>query len=125
MSWGTDFTADVFLSHKSFDNEHQVKDVIENCQENIVRAEQLLTMMCSSTPKHIVPSDWKDDILLWLQNQSREQIEVIKEESLHLFKLNLYYELLLERKSSVDLNATDLSHDSVSDVVVTDAPQLV
>jgi hypothetical protein len=66
MGWGTDFTAEVFISRQTFQSLADVEDTIEEHQGNILTAELQLVALASATPRDIVPPDWAGEPALWI-----------------------------------------------------------
>lgn len=125
MVWGTDFTTSVFIARTHLENQYQIQDAIDECEKEIERATQYLAMLCSSTPKDIVSDEFKDDVVIWLQNQIEEQISSIREGAITSYQLTLYKESLDESQSPIDLHTTGLHLDQVNEVISPDPFKLV
>lgn len=46
MSWGTDFTADIYLSRERFENEYELDSKIEEIKDYIRIAREKILMIC-------------------------------------------------------------------------------
>lgn len=46
MSWGTDFTADIYLSRERFETEYELDEKIEETQDYIRVAREKILMIC-------------------------------------------------------------------------------
>lgn len=75
MSWGTDFTADIFLNRLVFQNKYELESKIEEVEHDINVIEKQISMFCASTPRDIVSDDWKDDAIMFLEIKTRELFE--------------------------------------------------
>jgi hypothetical protein len=77
MGWGTDFTANVYISRQIFKSLADVDDIIEEHQAEILSAELQLVALASATPKYIVPPDWADEPALWITKTVQDLISDI------------------------------------------------
>lgn len=96
MGWGTDFTANIFLNKVSYNTKDDVQDAIEDLQLEIVVYEQQIMMFASSTPKDIIPEDWKDNSIGFLFREINTLLREYNENLNNLFRLRLYLEHLNE-----------------------------
>ena len=46
-------------------------------------------MYCSTDIKQIIPEDWSEEPIRWLQNRINELLEQMEEDTITLFKLEL------------------------------------
>lgn len=46
MGWGTDFTADIYISRERFDNEHELDEKIKETKEWIQTVREKILMVC-------------------------------------------------------------------------------
>ena len=95
MSWGTDFTTNIFLSNMTFPN--GISDVEQKIKENENRInilKQQVQMFVSATPSDIIPKDWNEDPIIWLNNQIEDLFEDIEELLIRNVRLQLYVEHL-------------------------------
>lgn len=94
MGWGTDFTTDVYLSRLVFTNKYQVEDKIKEKEKEIADIKQKLSMFITATPNTIVPTDWNEDPIDWLNMKFNELFEELEELNFSLFRLDLYNQYL-------------------------------
>ena len=96
MGWGVDFQADIFLSHQDYQgNIYQVEGAIESCNEEIEVAKQEILMYCSATPKDLM-IDEDDNPISTIRSEVSEKFNIIKENIIKLYQLELYKEYLEE-----------------------------
>jgi hypothetical protein len=89
MSYGIDFKADVYLSRQDYgENPILVQDKIDELSHDMNEIIVRLKMYASATIKDIVPEEWMDDSITWLNNQMDELIEQYNE--YHTLRDNLY-----------------------------------
>jgi hypothetical protein len=89
MGWGIDFKANIFLSKMSFSNESELLELIKEKEDDIITYQKQILMYVSSNPKDIVPDDWKDEPIQFLQSEIERLFEVY-DTTLNLLK-DLYY----------------------------------
>lgn len=102
MSWGIDFSADIFLSHISISSEGELDDLIKEKEQDIVRYKEAILMYVSSSPREITPEDWKEESINFLQNQVNT-IFVDYDETMNLLKDLYYYKEYLGSKTSEEI----------------------
>jgi len=99
MSWGIDFIADVYLDRQDYNkNPYMVRDAIQSCEDEINSIESSIKMLCSATPKDIVPEEEKDNVLNWLQIIIEDNLSSLQELYVKKYKLSLYLEHLEDEK---------------------------
>lgn len=101
MSYGTDFKADIYISRKIFTSLDEVQEYRDELEEDIINDKAKVLMYVSSTPKDIIPDDWKDEPIRWLQDQLIELLTNIEENLNLLFKIDHYIEYLEENNITV------------------------
>ena len=79
MGWGTDFTANIYLDRMTFKTIQEVKNKIEENEKYINDAKQKIKMFVSSTPIGIVPDEFKDEPINWLNSEIDILFEIIDE----------------------------------------------
>ena len=94
MSWGTEFQTDIYLSRQEYKTKYEVEDRIKEIDLVINECEATLKMYASATPKDIVPSDFSEEPINWLNRQIDEQFEIYREYLLDRYRLELYLEYL-------------------------------
>ena len=97
MTWGTDFSIDIFLSRQEYKSKFDVEDKIKELDEQINDCESQIKMYVSATPKDIVPSEYSEEQISWLNNQINEHLEMYREYITDRFKLELYLEYLSQK----------------------------
>lgn len=68
MSWGTEFTTDIFLSHLTFKSKGMLTDAITDKEDDIANIESHIKMWASSTPKDIC-IDHSDDVIGFIASE--------------------------------------------------------
>ena len=104
MAWGTDFTTDVYLNRLVFTNKYQVEDKIKEKEKEVADIKQKMAMFITATPNTIVPTDWNEDPIDWLNMKFNELFEDLEEIQMSLFRLELYNAYL------EDNNITNIIH---------------
>lgn len=94
MSWGIDFTADIFLSRQSYSGKDEVQDKIRELDELITDCEGKLKMYATATPRDIISPDGSEDPINWISQRINEELELYREYLIDRFKLDLYLEYL-------------------------------
>ena len=79
MGWGTDFTANIYLDRMTFKTIQEVKNKIEENEKYINDAKQKIKMFVSSTPIGIIPDEFKDEPINWLNSEIDILFEIIDE----------------------------------------------
>ena len=108
MSWGTDFTTDIFLSHLVFQNIGMLKDAISDKENDLAEYEAQIKMWAASTPKDVFTAKGNDPLIATIAYEVDEVLAEYKEIALSLRDLNRYLE-------HVEENKIDLSHDQNAD----------
>jgi len=96
MGWGTEFKIDIYLNRQIFTSKLEVEEKIAELDKNIENSKSMLKMFAASTPNNIVSIDWKDDAIIWLNNEVNNIFESITEETIEKHNLQLYLEYLEE-----------------------------
>lgn len=92
MSYGTDFTADIFLNRQVYENKAQVESVIEDCEQTINVLERQLYLMAVSNVREITPKD--EEPLLWITANVDGILSELSDEVIKRYQLGLYLEFL-------------------------------
>ena len=61
MGWGTDFTIDMFINRQVFNTPYEVRDKLNDVEQEISKTETMLISYSCSSPKDIAGEEWKDD----------------------------------------------------------------
>ena len=88
MSWGTDFTSNIFISHKILTSKYDLENYIEEIEDDIKFYETRLQMLAIATPKDIVNAD--DNAISNIQIEVNDALEVLRECYVNLYKADLY-----------------------------------
>ncbi|MDA3856282.1 MAG: hypothetical protein PF569_08545 [Candidatus Woesearchaeota archaeon] len=102
MSWGIDFTTDIFLSRIQINSKEHLVDIIEEKEEDLKSIEALLKMYTSSNPKDIIPEDWKEESIMFL-NLKLEELFSDQRELIETLKDLYYYKEYLENEKIKEL----------------------
>lgn len=102
MSWGTEFKTDIYLSRQSYSSKYEVEEEMEKIENSIKDVENRIKMYVSSNPKDIIPDDWNEEPISWLNNNITEEFELYSECLIDRYKLNLYLKYLNENETKVD-----------------------
>lgn len=97
MGWGIDFKADIFLNRISIENMYQLEDIIEEKKKELLMCKEQIMMFTSSTPKDIIPEEWKEEPIRFLQNEVDSILEDYNE-NMNLLRDLYYYKEYLENK---------------------------
>ena len=95
MSWGIDFKADIFLSHVSINSVAELEDLIQEKEQDIARCKEQLLMYASSNPRDIIPGEWEEESISFIQNQIN-YVFTDYEEAYSILKDLYYYKEYLE-----------------------------
>jgi len=101
MGFGTEFKADIYISRKVFTSIAEVQDYRSELEDDIITDKAKVLMYVSATPKDVIPDDWKDEPIRWLQDQLVELLRNIEENLNLLFKIDHYLEYLKENNITV------------------------
>ena len=94
MGWGINFTTDIYLSKVSYPTKMSVEDKIKEYDESIDDCESQIKMYASSTPKDIIPKEWNEEPICWINERLLELFDVYYENTINRYKLSLYLEYL-------------------------------
>lgn len=95
MGYGIDFKADIYLNRISIENKYQLEDMVQEKEKELITYKEQIMMFVSSNPKDIIPDDWKDEPIRFLQNEV-DQIFEGYDENMNLLKDLYYYKEYLE-----------------------------
>jgi hypothetical protein len=97
MSWGITFKTEIELLRMSFNSIEEVKDKVKENDSLINSLEIEIKMFTSSNPKDIIPNDWNEQPIDWINNQITEKLNLLHEYIIENFKLSCYIEYLEEQ----------------------------
>ena len=98
MSWGTSFNTEIHLNRKIFQSKYEVEDYIKELEENINKDQTLLKMFVSSNIKDIVPKDWDEEPINFINHEIDKILEQLIEDLNDLQDVNRYLDYLIENK---------------------------
>lgn len=88
MSWGTEFTANIFIRNMDVKSIQEAKNLIETTTDEINQDTSYLKMLVSGNIKELTPSDTEP--LYFASNTVDELVESIREKTILIAYLNLY-----------------------------------
>lgn len=98
MSWGIDFTADIFLSRQNYDeNVYRVQSEIDDIRENMQSTKECMLMMVMGGANSVNTKDCENnecDPVDVLHSRFCELLDYYNEQQSHLYDLLLYKEYL-------------------------------
>ena len=94
MAWGTEFKADIYLNRMSFNSILEINSKLKENDLWIKSNKDKIKMLCSSNVRDVVPEEWKDEPVEWLNIQCNDYINQIIEYEKENQLLELYKEYL-------------------------------
>ena len=94
MGWGTEFRPYIYLSKEIYSTKSDIDDRIKELDKKINDCESTLKMHASSTPKDIVPPDFSETQIIWLNDQINQVLDDYQEYLLSRYRLYLYLEFI-------------------------------
>ena len=88
MSWGTEFTANIFIRNRDVKSIQEAKNLIETTTDEINQDTSYLKMLVSGNIKELTPSDTEP--LYFASNTVDELVESIREKTILVAYLNLF-----------------------------------
>ena len=101
MSWGTDFTAEIFLQGHIFYSKYELENKIKEIEILLQDYKSSIKMYAISNIRDIIPEDWKEDSVDYISSKIDELMEYYDETCMTLINLNHYLE------SNPDFNKKD------------------
>jgi hypothetical protein len=96
MGWGTDFTADIYLSKETYGSIYELEDKIKEDEKYLEDINAKILMYASSNPKDLVPEDWKDEPINFIHFEVKKLLDELYETDMLLCRRYLYLEYLKE-----------------------------
>lgn len=96
MSYGTEFSADIFLSRRIFYNQRELSEAVADVEEELRAYREILLMVAMSNPQDLVEAD--EDVLYATRNRVNDIIDNIMDKQGELTLLNIYQECINEGK---------------------------
>lgn len=88
MSWGTEFTANIFIRNRDVKSIQETKNLIETTTDETNQDTSYLKMLVSCNIKELTPSDTEP--LYFASNTVDELVESIREKTILVAYLNLF-----------------------------------
>jgi hypothetical protein len=98
MGWGTDFNVDLFLSKEQYSNLGTLEEAIESEELFKTSLEKQILMWASSNVKDIIPKEWKDEPITFINNNVGELLQNYDETCIHIYNLLLYKKSLNKKE---------------------------
>lgn len=92
MSFGTDFTCNIFLRSVVVEREYELDEHIKEAERTLERLRQMILMFAASNPKDIAPDDWSNERINFIHSKVTETLEEIEQYTKLLTDLNYYKE---------------------------------
>ena len=89
MGWGTTFNCEIFLSKENITSKEQLESLVEDKKLLLTEIKQKLAMFASANPRDIVPKEWEDESINYLNNNIQELVEDFT--NIHLQLVNYKY----------------------------------
>jgi len=89
MSWGTDFTYNVYISHKTFTCKEDVEQEIASVEESIRISKERILMFASSTPNAVIPQEWQEEAVRFIHTEVGDLLQEIMDDVKLLTKLEM------------------------------------
>ena len=89
MGWGTTFNCEIFLSKENITSKEQLESLIEDKKLLLTEIKQKLAMFASANPRDIVPKEWEDESINYLNNNIQELVEDFT--NIHIQLINYEY----------------------------------
>lgn len=99
MGWGVSYEREMYLHKQDYnDNPLQVQDKIDELEIEINNTKTKINMFASASPKDLLPKDWIEEPIRWINNEVDELIDYLHECIVHKHQLGLYLEYLNDKK---------------------------
>lgn len=92
MGWGTEFKCNVYFHKQYFRDEFELKDKIQELEDQVNLYKEQLLMFCASSPKDLITEDWKDEPIRFIHLNVKELLEELSETERALMKLYIVQE---------------------------------
>ena len=103
MGWGTDFTAEIYLNRQVFHSSYELDDKIDELENEINDIKGRLLMYASTNVKDIIPDEWKDEPITFIHLRVNEELALLQEKCVELYRLFLYKETNPDYTKNKDL----------------------
>lgn len=89
MSWGTEFTANVYLQRQIFESKGGAEDAIKESELEISRYKEQLLILASCNPRDLLQEE-DNDLINEIQNRITDIVNIIRDEQRNITLLNLF-----------------------------------
>lgn len=96
MTWGTRFNIEINIIREKYLSKSEVEETIKELVDNINDIISKIKMFATSSPSEIVPEDWNDEPINWINNEINDLFIYYDEYLSRHHNLNLYLEYLNE-----------------------------
>lgn len=103
MSWGTDFTTNIYLSRQVYRTEGEIEGEIISKKESLQKSKELILMYAIGNWSEIKD---KEDNIYTLQMIIDELVHDIAVTSVEIYKLELYLDAVKNDKAKLTTNTT-------------------
>lgn len=103
MSWGTDFTTNIYLSRQVYRTEGEIEGEIISKKESLQKSKELILMYAIGNWSEIKD---KEDNIYTLQMMIDELVHDIAVTSVEIYKLELYLDAVKNGKAKLTTNTT-------------------
>lgn len=104
MSWGIQFTTDVFIPRMKIETKEELLRTIVDTRMAINESTSRLLMLAAGTPKDIIVAEEEDCIIRKIKEEVEENVEELLESSLYLQKLEMFLQYI-EDNPDVDIKS--------------------
>jgi len=96
MGYGTSFKTEVYLNRQLFSHLLEVEDRVEDRRLQIEDAKRRLLMFASANVRDIVPDDWKEEPINWVNNHVVDLVADLIIDVRELVQLEAFVEYVKE-----------------------------
>ena len=104
MGWGTDFKADIYLNKQLYYTMSELEEAIQEREEDIQRAREMLLMMAVARPNDLATED--QEPLYAIRNMVNDHLEMIEDSIRDLLNLKAYKQAIEEGKAKLSKRET-------------------
>jgi DNA-binding transcriptional regulator WhiA len=79
MAWGTEFTADLYLSRLQFNSVEEIDQAIQDENDNIARVFNRLTMLAAGSAKDLVSPEYEGDVMGFINFEINDAEQTFRE----------------------------------------------
>ena len=116
MGWGTSFTTDVYINRVDVGDTGRALLMIEDCQEVIGGCIETLIGLAASTPQRC-SDESMTDMVNSICGDVREYVDIIIEQAVKQYQLQLYVDANEDSASCVKSNDIPLPDEPLADLV--------